>query len=78
LGVDPDLDPQVHTVRIVEGRFFDSREDKDRQVIVLTRDYAQEKGLAVGEDVELLGGDGVEPFEIVGLMAKEGLGHFHR
>ena len=78
LGVDPDLDPQVHTVRIVEGRFFVSREDKDRQVIVLTRDYAQEKGLAVGEDVELLGGDGVEPFEIVGLMAKEGLGHFHR
>jgi putative ABC transport system permease protein len=77
-GVDPDLDPQVHTVRIVEGRFFDSRVDKDKQVIILTRDYAQEKGLAVGDDVELLVTDGTEPFEIVGLMAKEGLGHSHR
>lgn len=77
-GVDPDLDPQVHTVRIVEGRFFASREDKDKQVIVLTRDYAQEKGLAVGDDVELLIAEGTESFEIVGLMAKEGLGLFHR
>jgi putative ABC transport system permease protein len=77
-GVDPDLAPQVHTVRIVEGRFFDSQTDRDRQVIILTRDYAQEKGLAVGEDVELLVADGAESFEIVGLMAKEGLGRFHR
>jgi putative ABC transport system permease protein len=78
LGMDPDLDPQVHTVRIVDGRFFDGRVDKDKQVIILTRDYAQEKGLAVGDDVELLVADGTEPFEIVGLMAKEGLGYFHR
>jgi len=77
-GVDPDLDPQVHTRRIVEGRFFDSGVDKDKQVIILTRDYAQEKGLAVGEDVELLVADGTERFEIVGLMAKEGLGHSYR
>jgi putative ABC transport system permease protein len=77
-GVDPDLDPQVHTIRIVEGRFFDSRVDRDKQVIILTRDYAQEKGLAVGEDVELLVADGTEPFEIVGLMAREGFGHLHR
>jgi putative ABC transport system permease protein len=77
-GVDSDLDPQVHTVRIVEGRFFDSREDKDKQVIILTQDYAQEKGLAVGEDVELLVTDGTGRFEVVGLMAKEGLGYSHR
>ena len=77
-GVDPDLDPQVHTVHIVEGRFFDSRVDKDKQVIILTRDYAQEKGLAVGDDVELLVTDGTGRFEIVGLMAKEGLGYSHR
>jgi putative ABC transport system permease protein len=77
-GVDPDLDSQVHTVRIVEGRFLDSRVDKDKQVIILTRDYAQEKGFAVGDDVELLAADGTEPFEIVGLIAKEGLGNLHR
>ena len=77
-GVDPDLDPQVHTRRIVEGRFFDSRVDRDKQVIILSRDYAQEKGLAIGDDVELLVPDGTELFEVVGLMAKEGLGHLRR
>lgn len=71
-GIDPQIDPAVREYTLTEGEFLSG--DKDAQEIVLVEDYARDNELEVGKIVELLGADGAEEFEIVGLIAKQGAG----
>jgi putative ABC transport system permease protein len=71
-GIDPQVDSAVRNYTITQGDFLSL--DRDAQEIVLVEDFARENELQVGKTVALLAAEGVQEFEIVGLMAKEGAG----
>lgn len=65
VGIDPQLDPRVHDYRLAAGRFFN---DPNEAGLLLVRDWAQARGIRVGDSVELVTGRGFEPFPVVGLL----------
>jgi putative ABC transport system permease protein len=71
-GVDPALDRAVRDYELVAGSFLP--EDRDAYVALLVQDYADDKGLTVGDDLTILISDSVESFRIVGLIRKAGPG----
>ncbi len=75
-GIDPELDAEARQYRLVAGRFLEPGE-LDAREIVLVEDYAEEKSLRVGQDIDLLTPYGMMDLRIVGLMAKEGPGQLN-
>ncbi len=68
-GIDPILDPQVRVYVLAEGRM----PQPGRYEIVLTRKYADEKKLRVGNWFILLTPNGTVRLKISGLLASEGV-----
>lgn len=68
-GIDPSLDPQVRVYVLSEGRMPQA----GRYEIVLTRKYAEEKKLRVGNWFILLTPNGTVRLKISGLLAAEGV-----
>jgi putative ABC transport system permease protein len=71
-GVDPAVDRAVRDYELIAGNFLP--DDRDAYVALLVQDYADDKGLTVGDDLTVLIPDGVEAFRIVGLIRKAGPG----
>jgi putative ABC transport system permease protein len=71
-GVDPALDRVVRDYEVVAGGLLPG--DADAYVALLVQDYADEKGLKVGDDLTILISDRAESFRIVGLIRKAGPG----
>ncbi|MFP3854293.1 MAG: ABC transporter permease [Anaerolineales bacterium] len=74
MGIDPQLDRSVRQVRITAGR--DIEVGESRYSAVLVDDYAEEKELALGDEITVLipGRQAPERFKVVGLMEKSGMG----
>ena len=71
-GVDPTLDQVVRDYELVAGNLL--TDDRDAYVALLVQDYADDKGLTVGDDLTILVSDRAESFRIVGLIRKAGPG----
>lgn len=71
-GVDPVLDRAVRDYELVAGDFLG--DDRDAYVALLVQDYAEEKGLSVGDDLTILISDSEKSFRIAGLIRKAGPG----
>lgn len=69
-GIDPDADRAAREYKVVEGQFLP--DDLNVYEVVLVRDYAEEKELKLGGDLQILTPEGIERLRIVGLMSKEG------
>jgi len=74
-GIDPARDVQARDYKIVEGRFLTN--ELDARDIVLVKDYADDKSLQVGQNIEIVTSDGSTMLRIVGLMSKEGPGQLN-
>ncbi|MBM3143856.1 MAG: ABC transporter permease [Chloroflexi bacterium] len=68
-GIDPILDPQVRVYEIEVGRL----PKPEAYETVIPASYAEEKGLKLGDDLVVLTSGETERFEIVGLLAEEGV-----
>ncbi|GAB4535593.1 MAG: FtsX-like permease family protein [Anaerolineae bacterium] len=71
-GIDPVVDLAVRDYDLVAGSFLG--DDRDAYTALLVQDYADEKGLSVGDDLTILTSDNVESFRITGLIRKAGPG----
>jgi putative ABC transport system permease protein len=74
-GIDPLLDQQAREYKIVAGEFLSS--DLDVYEIVLVEEYAADKDIQVGSDVDILTPQGVETLRVVGLISREGPGQLN-
>jgi putative ABC transport system permease protein len=73
MGRDLAADAAIHTYALVDGRLLNPNETAYSMMLV--EDYAQEKGIEVGEDFAILTPiSGVVALRVVGLIAKEGIG----
>lgn len=68
-GVEADLDPQVRYYKFSAGRMLRPGEYE----VVLPQKYAEDKGLHLGDDLNLLIPQGTARLKIVGLLAQEGV-----
>lgn len=79
IGVQPDGERRVSTgLKLGSGRFLRNGEDG----IVISHDIAQDRGIALGDELVLLGGtvDGSYngmASRVVGILSDEGLGRFY-
>jgi putative ABC transport system permease protein len=74
MGVQPDVDRSVRHYEIVDGTWLPEAERRAYQVL-LVKDYADDEGYRVGDDLEILVGDNrKETLEIIGLISKQGPG----
>jgi putative ABC transport system permease protein len=71
-GVDPAMDQSVRDYELVAGSFLPT--GQDAYAALLVKDYADDKGLAVGDDLTILISDSEESLRIVGLIRKAGPG----
>ena len=71
-GIDPGIDPQLHTYNLVEGRFLGA--DLSDREIVFVKDFAEDQKIKVGQWLNILTPNGIERVKVVGLIAKEGTG----
>lgn len=73
MGRDLGADEGIHTYRLVDGRLLNPNETAYNMMLV--EDYAEEKGIEVGEDFAILTPvSGVVELRVVGLIAKEEIG----
>jgi putative ABC transport system permease protein len=71
-GIIPAQDSLVREYQLVDGRFLDAGEKAYE--IVLVKSFAEDKDIAVGQDVAIRTPMGVESLRVVGLIAREGAG----
>jgi len=71
-GIDPDKDTAVRDYRITQGRFLDPLSDEKQ--LVLVEDYALDQDIEVGQTINVLTVFGIVRMEVVGFIAKEGVG----
>jgi putative ABC transport system permease protein len=71
-GVDPAVDRTVRDYELVAGNFLPN--DRSAYAALLVQDYADEKGLTLGDDLTILVTDNMESFRVVGLIRKAGPG----
>jgi putative ABC transport system permease protein len=69
-GVDLEQDSQIRVYPLASGRFPEG----SRYEALTTQQYSKEKGLEIGDDLEILTPLGIEHLEIVGLLGEEGAG----
>ncbi len=74
-GIDPALDVEAREYKLTDGRFLSA--DLDARHVVLVEDYAHDKDIQVGDDVQLVTPQGVEKVRVVGLISKEGAGQLN-
>jgi putative ABC transport system permease protein len=70
IGVDAEIDPQVRQYEFTAGRWIEG----EAYEAVITRKYADEKRLAVGDDLAILIPGGQERLRVVGLISRNGAG----
>ncbi len=74
MGVDPEIDQLVRDYKLVAGVWLPKKERRPFKAL-LVKDYAEEEGYQVGDDLEILvSNNAPESLEIVGLIAKQGPG----
>jgi putative ABC transport system permease protein len=71
-GIDPALDIRARDYKVVAGSFLTP--DSDRYEIVLVKDYADDKEIRLGNEIELATSRGSSSLKVVGLISKEGPG----
>jgi putative ABC transport system permease protein len=71
-GVDPAVDPTLRDYELIEGTFLP--DDKNAYAALLVQDYAEDKGLSVGEDMRLLVAEETVSLRVVGIIRKAGPG----
>ena len=74
-GIDPLLDQQAREYKTVDGQFLSS--DLGAYEIVLVKEYAAEKEIEVGDEVDIATPQSVETLRVVGLMSREGPGQLN-
>lgn len=72
-GVDPEIDSEVRVYIFSEGRMPRPQSYE----VAIPVEYAEKKGLALGNDLIFIVPDGTARLEIVGLLASEGAGLFN-
>jgi putative ABC transport system permease protein len=68
VGIDLQHDPQVRVYTLLEGRM----PAEGKYETAISREYASDKGLELGEELVFATGAGVEHLEVVGILADEG------
>jgi putative ABC transport system permease protein len=71
-GIDPEIDQQARQYKLIAGRFLNPGERS--YSAVFTQDYAAEKNIAIGKDVDILLPTGVATLRAVGIVKKDGPG----
>ena len=71
-GIDPAVDQKARQYNLVAGRFLNPGERS--YSAIFTQDFAQEKNLAVGKDVDIILPTGTATLRVVGLVKKDGPG----
>ena len=72
-GIDAQLDPKARLYKVTAGRFLEPGEQS--YSALFTEDYAEEKGIALDENVDILLPDGgVASLHAVGFLKKDGPG----
>jgi putative ABC transport system permease protein len=71
-GIDPTVDGQARSYKLVEGRFLTPNSRTYEAVLV--KDFADTKSIRVGNDLEIVTAGQLVRLRVVGLMAKEGAG----
>jgi putative ABC transport system permease protein len=74
-GIDPVLDPKAREYKVVAGEFLEP--ELDTYDMLLVKDFAEEKEIELGEDVELLTPEGVEIVRVVGFLSRDGPGQMN-
>jgi putative ABC transport system permease protein len=74
-GVDPGVDPDVRVYKIVDGKWL--ADDLDLYEAVLVKDFADDEGIEVGDDINVITPNGFEAIRVVGLISKEGAGQLN-
>jgi len=69
-GVDAQIDPGVRQYELAAGRWIND----EAYEAVITQKYADDKGLTVGDDLDILTASGRERLRIVGVIADTGAG----
>jgi len=75
MGIDPETDRQVRSYEVEQGRFL-LAEDR-RYAVMLVSLLAEKYGVKVGDEVELVVGEGSELFQVVGLLKDKGAGRLN-
>ncbi len=71
-GIDPEADQQARQYQLIAGRFLKPGERS--YSAVFTQDYADEKNIEIGKDVDILLPTGAATLRAVGLVKKDGPG----
>jgi len=71
-GIDPIKDVDVREYKITQGSFLDPQSDEKQ--IVLVEEYALDQKIDVGQIINVLTVNGVVKMNVVGFIAKEGVG----
>ena len=71
-GIDPASDRAVRDYEMVSGSFLPN--NQDAYVALIVQDYADDKGLTVGDDLAILVSNNEESFRILGTIRKAGPG----
>jgi putative ABC transport system permease protein len=71
-GIDPAVDQQARQYNLIAGRFLEAGERS--YSAVFTQDYAKEKNIQVGKDVDILLPSGTATLRTVGIVKKDGPG----
>jgi putative ABC transport system permease protein len=70
-GIDPILDPDIRDYSVLSGEFLPETAE-DITGIMLVETYAADHEIKLGDSVDLLVGNGLEEFLVVGLLSREG------
>lgn len=71
-GIDPIKDPNVREYRLTQGKFLDPASSQLQMVLV--EDYAMDQSIEIGQTIEVLTEYGLKEIEVIGFIAKEGVG----
>ncbi|MFQ6015348.1 MAG: ABC transporter permease [Anaerolineae bacterium] len=72
LGIDPALDREARVYLMVAGQFL--KPGDDSYTVVLVKDFADDEGIEVGEDLTIITPEGTEKLTVIGLIKREGPG----
>lgn len=71
-GIDPALDQEARQYNLIAGRFLKPGERS--YSAIFTQEYADEKGITVGKDVDIILPTGTATLRCVGIVRKDGPG----
>jgi putative ABC transport system permease protein len=71
LGVDSSNDKRIRKYKLSSGRFLKA---SDQQAVLLNRDFAAEKGIKIGDQINLTVSQGRRNYKVIGLLESVGVG----